>query len=230
MISEQIRFGGRPVSGFGVGSPATGLYVSDEDYATLKTQSAERMRRLGEAYDAFAQKWAASDPAKFADWTSDWKALQARYAAALANAGTFTWNSTSYESLAKAMRQCYPPDGCPVRKGDWNDLFDRLTTATRAAGAAPPTEVPAHLVGQTFGERLFAGSAPLDVLASATGEQARSTALSWFDKLTGEIKTALIIGGVVVAVIVGGVIYAVVKVAPVAASMYLPPPPRRRST
>jgi hypothetical protein len=223
---ETICRDGRAVLGFGVGSAATGLYVSDEDYATAKAQWAARMQRLGAAYDAFAQKWAASDPAKFADWTSDWKALQARYAAALANAGPFTLNSTSYDSLMKAMRQCYPPGSCPVGKGDWDDLFNRLTVATKAAGAAPPQDVPAHLVPQTFGEAAYAKTAPLDVVASATGEQARKTALSWFDELTGELKTALIVGGVVVAVVIGGVIYAAVKVAPIAASMYLPP--RRR--
>jgi len=225
---ETIRRGGQVVAGFGVGSAATGLYVSDEDYATAKAHWATNMQRLGERYNTFSTKWAVRDPATFADWTNDWKALQARYAAALANAGTFTLNSTSYNALMKAMRQCFPPSSCPTSKGDWEDLFLRLTTATRAAGEAPPTDDPAHLVGQTFGEKLFADTAPLDFTASATGEQARSTALGWFDKLEKEAKTALIVGGVVVAVIIGGVLYAVVKVAPVAASMYLPPPPRRR--
>jgi hypothetical protein len=230
---EAIRRGGRTVAGFGVGdvgSAATGLYVSDDDLNTARAQWAARMQQLGAAYDAFAKTWASRDPQAFADWTSDWKALQARYTNALGNAGLFTLNSTSYNSLMKAMRACFPPSSCQTSKGDWEDLFNRLTIATKAAGASPPVDVPGHLVGQTFGERLFAETAPLDVVASATGEQARSTALSWFDKLTGEFKTALIIGGVVVAVIVGGVIYAAIKVAPVAASMYLPPPRRRSET
>lgn len=227
MLSEKIFLDGRPALGFGVGSAATGLYVSDEDYATAKVHWATNMQRLGERYNAFSTKWATRDPAAFADWTNDWKALQARYAAALANAGTFTLNSTSYNALMKAMRACFPPSSCPTSKGDWEDLFLRLTTATKAAGEAPPTEDPAHLVAQTAGEKLFADTAQLDVIASARGDQARQTALSWFDKLEKEAKTALIVGGVVVAVIIGGVIYAVVKVAPVAASMYLPPPRRR---
>ena len=226
-MMEMICRGGRAVQGFALGTAATGLYVSDEDYATAKAHWATNMQRLGERYNTFSTKWAARDPAAFADWTNDWKSLQARYAAALANAGALTRNSTSYSALMKAMRACFPPSSCPTSKGDWEDLFLRLTTATKAAGEAPPTEDPAHLVAQTFGERLFADTAPLDVIASAKGDQARQTALSWFDKLESEAKTALIIGGVVVAVIIGGVLYAVVKVAPVAASMYLPPPRRR---
>ena len=198
--------GGQPVAGFGVGttallpfiqpSAATGLYVSDEDYETAKTQWAERMRRLGAAYDAFASTWSTRDPQAFADWTHDWAALQARYAAALANAGMFTLNSTSYNALMKAMRACFPPSSCSTTKGDWEDLFNRLTAA-----GGHPQDVAGHLVAQTGGEKLFADTAKFDVIASATGEQARRTALPELDWLAAH-KTALIVGGVVV----GGVV------------------------
>ncbi len=202
VLNEQVRFGGRAVRGFGVGAPATGAYVSDDDYATLKAQWAARMQALGSAFDAFSATWSARDPAAFTDWNRDWAALRARYASALANAGTFTLNSTSYESLAKAMRQCYPPDGCPVGKGDWSDLFDRLTAATKAAGAPPPQDVPAHLVPQTEGEALFAETAPLDVVASLTGGQAAQS--SWFVAH----KTAILVG---VSVVGGVVVLAVLS-------------------
>jgi len=188
------------------GSAATGLYVSDDDYATAKAQWVARMKQLGDAYAAFSPTWAARDAKAFTDWTNDWTALQARYSAALANVGAFTMNSTSYDSLQKAMRQCYPPSSCPTAKGDWEDLFNRLTAATKAVGAAPPKDVASHLVAQTTGEKLFADTAKLDVVASLTGAQAPGTALpssllaffAWFKAH----KTALIVGGVV---IVGGV-------------------------
>lgn len=184
------------------GASAMGLYVSDDDLATAKAQWAARMQQLSAAYATFSPTWVARDPKAFADWTNDWTGLQARYKAALDNQGFFTLNSTSYESLLKAMRQCYPPDGCPVTKGDWMDLFNRLTAATKVAGAAPPVDVAAHLVPQTTGERLFADTAKLDVIASMTGAQAPGTALpsSLLDFLAWikAHKTVLIVGGVVV--------------------------------
>lgn len=199
--------GGRQVAGFGVGttallpfiqpSAATGLYVSDEDYETAKTQWAERMRRLGERYNAFALTWAARDPQAFADWTRDWTVLQARYAAALANAGSFTLNSTSYNALMKAMRVCFPPSSCPAAKGDWEDLFNRLSVATKIAGEVPPQDVPGHVVAQTAGEKFFAETAPLDAIASLTGEQAKNT--SWLVKYKTEIIVGVaVVGGVAV--------------------------------
>jgi hypothetical protein len=218
--------GGQPVQGFGVGttallpfiqpSAATGLYVSDEDYETAKKQWAARMLLLGQGFDAFGAAWAAKDPAAFTDWKNDWVALQARYAAALANAGAFTLNSTSYNALMKAMRACFPPSSCPTTKGDWEDLFNRLTTA-----GGHPQDVAGHLVAQTGGEKLFADTAKFDVVASATGEQARKTALPELDWLAAH-KTALIVGGVVV----GGVV--VLAVLSPYAKMAAAALPRRR--
>ena len=189
---ETIRRGGVTVAGFGVGFSETGLYVSDDDLATSKVQWAARMQKLGAAYNAFASKWSSLDPKAFADWTSDWKALQARYQAALADVGTFTLNSTSWESLQKAVQQGYPPSSAPTVKGDWKNLFDRLETATRAAGAKPPEDVPSHLVPQTFGEKAYADTDPSNIHNSF------DDFIKWFK----DHKTALIVGGSVV----GGVI------------------------
>lgn len=201
-MTETVRRGGRAVAGFGVGYSETGLYVSDDDLNTSRAQWAARMKQLGDAYNTFAPVWKASDPAAFTDWTNDWNALQARYKAALANTGFFTLNSTSWESLQKAMRQGYPPSSAPTVKGDWHDLFDRLTVATKSAGATPPKDVPAHLIPQTSGERAYADTAKYDVIASATGAQAPSTAAGGFLKWLDDHKTAIIVG----VTVVGGVV------------------------
>jgi hypothetical protein len=189
---ERIQRGGRPVAGFGVGFSETGLYVSDDDLATSKVQWAARMKKLSDAYTAFTPTWTALDPKAFADWTSDWKALQQRYQAALQNEGMFTLNSTTWLAMQRAMQQCYPPSSCPTSKGDWADLFDRLTTATKAVGAPPPQDVPAHLIPQTFGEKAYAATDPSNIHDPFEG------LLKWFK----DHKTALIVGGSVV----GGVV------------------------
>jgi hypothetical protein len=175
-----------------------------------------RMQQLGQAYGDFSPTWVARDSMAFVDWTNDWVRLQNRYSAALKNAQSAVTLSrlsfatpaslipaqAEFTALAKAMRQCYPPDGCPVVKGDWSDLFDRLTLAAKGAGAQPPADNPPQPVARDVDIQAFAATAPVDVVAQATGAQKGGPlplgASGWLSKH----KTALVVGGVILA---GGV-------------------------
>jgi hypothetical protein len=148
-----------------------------------------RMAQLTKAYADFSPAWVAKDSAAFIDWTNDWNVLQKRYATALDAANSAILmarlNITTpnyliaaqpqYDGMAKAMRACYPPDGCPVAKGDWDDLFNRLTVAARSLGASPPVDAPPQPTATDADRKAFASTAGIDVAAQATGAQAAST-------------------------------------------------------
>lgn len=167
----------------------------------------KRMGDLAANYAKLTPTWSVQDPAGFADWTNDWKVLQSRYAPALAAAqdvanSTFGWGTdAAFDTLAKAMRVSYPPDGGPVSKGDYDDLYARLATAARSVGNVPLQSTPlTQPTGTDLGMAFFKATAPLDIVASATGQQAPTAApfggpaLKWvMDHYKG-----LLIGGAVV--------------------------------
>jgi hypothetical protein len=178
-----------------------------------------RMAQLTQAYADFSPTWVNKDAAGYEAWTNDWNALQARYQAALSNANSaitaakinlFTPNNmipapTEYTALAKAMHQCYPPDGCPQAKGDWDDLFDRITAAQKAAGAAVLVDAPPQPTATDVDLKVFAATAPVDPIAQLTGQQlggplptGTAAGLAGFLKWISAHKTAIEVGAVVV--------------------------------
>ena len=183
---------------------------SGSDLSDAITNWQKRMGDLVANYTKLTPSWQASDPAGFADFTNDLRVLQSRYTPALANAksvadSTFGWGTdAAFDALAKAMRASYPPDGGPVSKGDYDDLYARIAAAARAA-AAPLQSTPlTQPTGTDWGMAFFKATAPLDVIASATGQQAPTKApfggpaLKWVaDHYKGLIWTAgVVVGGV----------------------------------
>ncbi len=140
-----------------------------------------RMRGLEKAYSSFASSWQSRDSAAFIEWTADWTRLKNRYNAAVQNAqgavSSAKWNplpateisaQSTYDGLARAMRQCYPPDGCPVVKGDWSDLDDRLTAAMGKAVAYAPMVQPT-VAQEGLAGSIYTATTPLDVIAHMQG-------------------------------------------------------------
>lgn len=197
-----------------------GVQTVDELQFIMKSW-AYRMQQLGQAYAAIATSWKAKDPTAQAGWLADWNALQARYNAALGPANAAVTGAAlsilrpnnmipaqgEYDGLMKAMRQCYPPDGCAVRKGDFDDLNMRLqTAATSLGGAGPQYADQPQPTSTDFDQQLFAATAPIDVIAQVTGQQAGGPIPPGpmdFLKWLKEHKTALIATGVI---LVGGLV------------------------
>jgi hypothetical protein len=177
------------------------------------------MTQLEQAYANAAPAWVARDARGFTDWTNDWTLLKARYSAAVDKAQSavlmarlvfFTPNSEitaqdEYTALAKAMRQCYPPDGCPVRKGDWQDLYTRLAAAAKATGGPAPVVIKPQPKAKDVDLQVFASTANVDALAQLRGDQAKTTGPLPPDLITWLTthKTGLLIGGIA---IVGGIL------------------------
>lgn len=145
-----------------------------------------RVKQMTSALKAFTPTWSAADPGGFADWSADYTAMMARYTAAVSQANSavsaakfsFTPNANisaqaEYDALAKAMRQCYPPDGCPTSKGDFDDLNNRLTAATAQYGGAAPsyTNMP-QPKATDVDMAVYKATAPVDLVAQATGLEA----------------------------------------------------------
>lgn len=213
------------------GAPADfGTIAGQQTIAELQdimTSWAYRMEQLAQAYANFAPVWVGRDPAGFTDWTNDWAVLQNRYNAAMSAAqsavtaakfnlaipNSMISAQAEFTGLAKAMRQCYPPDGCPTVKGDFVDLDTRLTAAARAYGSAGASYANMPQPKATDADQqAFAATAPLDVVAQVTGLQKTGPlppapgGLSWLAWIE-QHKTALLVGG---AVIAGGVVLAYV--------------------
>jgi hypothetical protein len=154
--------------------------VADVQDALASGQA--RMDQLGNAYAAFAPTWVNQDHVAFIDWTSDWTTLQNRWKAAVGKANSAvtaakfsfaTPNSmiaaqAEYDGLLKAIRACAPPDGCPVVKGDWDDLNNRLTAAQ---GHATQYNLP-QPTATDIDQAALAVSAPFDPIAMITGQEA----------------------------------------------------------
>lgn len=153
------------------------------DLQDLMASWSYRMAQLSQAYGAFAPTWAARDVAALADWGDDFQRLQARYTAAMANAQSAVdaakWaiatpnymitGQAPYDALAKAMRQCYPPDGCPIAKGDFDDLDRRLTAARGQQTDYSQIPQPKAV---DVSQKILNVTAPVDVVAHATGQLA----------------------------------------------------------
>jgi hypothetical protein len=141
-----------------------------------------RMQQLAGSYTSFASTWQARDSAAFTDWTADYTRLQNRYNAAMSKAQAAvssaklnfaTPNSlipaqAEYDGLAKAMRQCYPPDGCPIAKGDFDDLDSRL----RSAGVRPDYSAMPQPQARDVDISVYSATAPVDVIAQVRGLEA----------------------------------------------------------
>jgi hypothetical protein len=152
------------------------------DLQNVLTNSDTKMKGLAQAYADFSPTWVNRDRQAFVDWTNDWSALQSRYQAAADKANTaitlakltITPNSmipaqAEYDGIAKALRQSYPPDGGPQTKGDYQDLYDRLSAARGANVAIAPMVQPTATDWQ---QAAYAATAPVDIVAQATGEEA----------------------------------------------------------
>lgn len=185
----------------------------------IMTSWAYRMKQLSDAYTAFAPTWQAKDSTAFTNWLADWIQLNTRYQAALTNAQAAVSNASSlmpnsmqsaqaeFDGLMKAMRQSYPPDGGPVTKGDFDDLNSRLSTAGTTVSYA---NMPQPAKGSDLTSTIFVATAPLDVVAMATGEQKPKIPGMGFVAWLVTHKKAVIVTG---AVVVGGILF--IQVAPV---------------
>jgi hypothetical protein len=211
--ADAVLFGVEPVVVAGGGDQfgtLAGLITTGElqDAVNLWTY---RMKQLAQAYADFSPAWVARDQAGYIAWTNDWTALQTRMSAALADANatfTLTPAQTRYDALAKAARACYPPDGCPVVKGDWSDLFDRLNAAKAASGSPAVVDNPPQPTAVDYDIQAFKATAPVDVVAQVTGAQLSgplpgNSPLLGFLKWVTAHEEGILIGG---ALVIGGVL------------------------
>lgn len=149
---------------------------------------AYRMAQLTQTYANFAPSWVAQDPTAFIAWTNDWNGLQQRYAAANGAAKDFIAASklspvpasmiaaqTQYDMLSKAMRQCYPPDGCPTQQGDWADLFARITAAANALGGTPPVDNPPQPTASDADQSASNALQPIDIIGQNQPQKSKPT-------------------------------------------------------
>ncbi len=176
-----------------------------------------RMASVTQAYAAMGGKWGASNPAAFADWTADFTALNGRWAQARANAASAIANpafgafqaQSVYDGMLKAIRQCAPPDGCPLTKGDLDDLSARLAAAA-GASVEPVGPLP-QPTSDNAAMAFFKTTAPADIVAQLKGDEAPKLPVvaGWlnFVKWVTDHKVLLLAGG---GLIVGGVVLAYV--------------------
>jgi len=202
------------------------LGVSDKNAADLQQMMGvidARMSSVGQSYAALSPSWVGKDPAGFTDWTNDWVQLQHRWATARAAAastlsnplGAFTAND-AYDGMLHAIRQSAPPDGGPLTKGDLDELSARLTKA--GGTATEPSSLPQPVPGaggDAIAMGLYAATAPLDIIAQATGqEKPKVPGIFDFWAWIKAHEKELIIGGVGLAgLIVLGVLAPYVKIA-----------------
>ncbi len=176
-----------------------------------------RMADLGREVNAFSGQWRAADPTAFDDFDRDQAALSIRYNKASSDAKAVisdsSWNPMpasmipaqgAFDNIMKAIRQCYPPDGCPTSKGDFDDLYNRLSAAKAAASLPPPVMTTIQPTAQDTDLKVFNATAPLDVIAPIVGDTAPKpgsplAVFAWMYKH----RVALTAGAVVV---VGGVV------------------------
>jgi hypothetical protein len=162
-----------------------GNQMSVAELQDAMTLWSTRMSTMTQKFADMSPAWVARDSGGYTAWTNDWNKLQARYKTALdaansvvlqAKLSVFTPNSAipaqaEYDGLAKAMRQCYPPDGCPTVASDWADLFNRMTAAAQMLSVPVPTDTVVQPTATDLGQQVFAATAPLDAVAQATGAQ-----------------------------------------------------------
>lgn len=193
---ETIRRGGRTVEGFALGTVLGAYSVEDLD-KLIKNKDVELAAmsvEVAKSADPSIQRdWAALNQAYQAARTAGLKAIADGRSFFMPDSLEATYNTNAaYKAIVAALQ----PIPMQVSKGDKQDIASRLMTA----GWKPNYKLPYQLQSEP-GLTFFAETAPLDIIASATGEQARSTALPELDWFKAH-KTALIVGGVVV----GGVV------------------------
>ncbi len=234
------------------GGASFGTVAGQQSVAELQdlmTLWAYRLGQLDTWYGVASPLWVGKDSVGFIAFTNDWNQLHNRYNAALNGANNAvtaaklsfaTPNSMipaqqQYNALTKAMRQCAPPDGCPVVKGDWADLYQRAAAVSASLGIAPPPDAPPQPVATDLDQSVFADTASADVVAQVSGAQSSNTGPlpGWVARKLGglppqpgdptggllvwllEHKTAVLIGGAVVIAlpILGPVIISALKTA-----------------
>jgi len=201
------------------------------DLQNLMANYASRMQSLSTAYAAASGAWSQKDQAAFVDWTNDWTNLQNRYNTALNTANsevtaaqvnplpnTEIAAQSGYDALVKAFRQCYPPDGCPQAKGDYEDLAARLTAAAQTLGTPAPvyTTVQPTVAQEGIGGAIYTALAPADAVAMATGQTqppAGPDGLSWPAWIAAHQQLLLIGGLAVGGLILLGALMPVLKLA-----------------
>lgn len=191
----------------------------------------QRVAALDAWYAAASPLWVNKDSAAFIAFTNDRVALENRYAGALSAAQTavtaaalaiFTPNATipaqvPYDALMKAMRQCYPPDGCPTTKGDYADLMTRANAVSPSLGIPGPLDPAPQPTAVDVDQQIFAVTAPVDPVAQITGAQKGGPlpnapgGLSWLAWVEKH-RVALVVTGVAV---IGGILF--IQVAPLLA-------------
>lgn len=183
----------------------------DEAAALIKLFDA-RLHALADGYQAFAAQWAQHDAAAAIDWNTDFVNLESRYAGAKGVADKAMLKldpDTAYLAISKAVRQCFPPDGCPLTKGDWADLFTRLNVAQKAVGAPLTPDKPlqglANVQSNTLADKIFRATSPYDIVGSGLGLQGPKSPEGenlkfWLDALKWirENQKAVTIGAAVV--------------------------------
>jgi hypothetical protein len=192
---------------------SVGGQMSVTDLNDIRALWAKRMQQLSADFIPTGPKWQARDSAAFTDWKADYVRLQNRYNTALASvksAGSWTPLPDSmspaqseYDTLSRAMAQNYPPDGAPRAKGDWSDLFARLDAARVAVGLSHSIDAPPQPTGQDFDVQVLKATAPLDIIAQATGAEAPQFAGAGFLAWLVKHRQAVLIGSIV---IVGGIV------------------------
>lgn len=164
-------------------------YKSAGDLRDLVTQAGARRAELDRWYGQASPIWVKTNSKAFVDFTNDRAAFNTRFDAAMQKAqsaltsakfSVFTPDAMipmtdQYTALAKAMRQCYPPDGCQVVKGDWQDLFARATAVSPSLKIPPPADKTYQPTAADMGGAVLAYTAPIDVVAQVTGAQSTAT-------------------------------------------------------
>jgi hypothetical protein len=95
--------------------------------------------QIAVAYTSFASAWQAQDAATHKDWATDWKSFQARYGAARAKARSVIARSRLEVGIPESLLpvedewqgvlHALAANPGTVAKGDFQDLYNRLTAA-----------------------------------------------------------------------------------------------------
>lgn len=209
------------VLGLGVGEH-TYLEVLDR----LKSGDYE-LSQLGNAFGAFNVPWMTKDPAAFADFANDWMSLQGRWAAAKAVAQSpslalpFADTTSAYNGLLRALKQGAPPGSAPIRKGDYDDLYQRFV---KAGGHVDLSQMP-QPTAPDLGRAILAATAPVDYWSMITGgEKPQGPAADLIHPLADlyawwrrNEHTIVVLGMIAGGLTALGVLITLVKAAPIVA-------------
>lgn len=164
-------------------------YKSIGDLRDLVAQTQARVAELDRWYGQASPIWVNKNSAAFVAFTNDRVAFRARIDPAMAKAqqaltvakfsimtpDALIGATDEYTGIMKAMRQCYPPDGCTIAKGDWVDLFNRAAAVAPSLGIAVPTDKAIQPTAADISSAIFAATSGIDVVAQVTGAQSTAT-------------------------------------------------------